>query len=74
MVDNCANPSCNKPFHYFRGGQLYVFTRRDQRIPGALPRVEHYWLCENCAVDMTVSLDVNGQAQIQPFHHGVAAD
>ncbi len=25
MISNCANPACNKPFHYLRGGRLYRF-------------------------------------------------
>jgi hypothetical protein len=25
MISQCANPACNKPFHYRRGGRLYRF-------------------------------------------------
>ncbi len=74
MVDKCANPLCNKSFRYFRGGRLYAFTRRDRRIPDSLPRVEHFWLCELCATEMTLSLDVNGQAQVHRLHRAACAD
>jgi len=28
MISTCANPACNKPFHYLRGGRLYRFDGR----------------------------------------------
>lgn len=73
MVTKCANPSCNNSFHYFRGGRLYAFERRDKRTPHVVPRIEHYWLCERCASDMTLFMNGDGQAQLQPLHHAAGA-
>ena len=28
MITACANPACNRPFHYLRGGRLYRFDLR----------------------------------------------
>ena len=57
MVDNCANPKCNKPLHYLRDGRVFTFN-----VPGAsvgangqrIPHIEHYWLCGDCAASMTL--------------------
>jgi len=52
MVNNCANPQCNKPLHYLRDGRIFVFD-----VPGDIlgpegkraRHMEHYWLCGDCS-------------------------
>ena len=51
MVNNCANPACNKPLHYLRDGRVFVFEVASAQL-GAdgkrLRHIEHYWLCGDC--------------------------
>ncbi len=57
MVNNCANPKCNKPLHYLRDGRVFVFDVASART-GAdgkrLRHLEHYWLCGDCSPSMIV--------------------
>ena len=70
MVNKCANPSCETRFLHFRGGKLFVFEPRD----GGSLRVEHFWLCEHCAPDLTVVVDRDGHPHVKSVHcdHRVA--
>ena len=57
MVNNCANPKCNKPLHYLRDGRVFVFEVASARVGpdgNRLPHIEHYWLCGDCAPSMVV--------------------
>ena len=52
MVNNCANPQCNKPLHYLRDGRIFVFDVLGDGIGADGKRsrhMEHYWLCGDCA-------------------------
>ena len=70
MVDNCANPKCNKPLHYLRDGRVFTFN-----VPGAslgpngqkLPRIEHYWLCGECSVSLTLEKLSEAGVQVLPM-------
>ena len=57
MVNNCANPECNKPLHYLRDGRVYLFEVSSARL-GAdgkrLRSLEHYWLCGDCSPALTL--------------------
>jgi hypothetical protein len=59
MVRKCLNPLCATSFHYLRGGKLFLVNshdyrggRKDVRHRGA----EYFWLCESCALKMTLNL------------------
>ncbi len=70
MISSCANPACNKPFHYLRGGRLYRFD-----APCGGGHSEHasnavyattasrcavfFWLCNECS--SRLSLKFNGR-------------
>ncbi len=57
MVNNCANPKCNKPLHYLRDGRIFVFEMTGARTgPDGkrLRHLQHYWLCGDCSVSMVV--------------------
>jgi len=67
MVSKCANPNCSTPFHYFREGKIFrveldgsgtVRPTGPQLVTesGKVPRLEHFWLCGNCASTMTLVL------------------
>ncbi len=57
MVNNCANPTCNKPLHYLRDGRVFVFEVASARTgPDGkrLRHLQHYWLCGDCSPSMVV--------------------
>ena len=63
MVSNCANPKCAKPLHYLREGRIFVFeVPTGVEGPGGkrMRRLEHYWLCGECAQTMVVQQSVDG--------------
>ena len=59
MVRTCLNPLCATSFHYLRGGKLFLVNSHDYR--GGQNYVHHrgaeyFWLCESCALRMTLNL------------------
>jgi hypothetical protein len=65
MVARCANPGCAAPFLYLHQGKLFrmesdvSFVSRNPGSPdpeGKKParRVEYFWLCRDCAAEMTL--------------------
>jgi hypothetical protein len=59
MVSHCANPNCQKPLHYLREGKVFLFTRKNpsKQDSKGFQRLEHYWLCGDCARDWTLTMD-----------------
>jgi len=63
MVSKCANPGCSAPFHYLRDGKVFQLQMENQPGPQLLrpakppARVEHFWLCGECAASMTLLVD-----------------
>jgi hypothetical protein len=63
MVSKCANPDCPAVFQYLRDGKVYRLEVQDfgdelmgdDRKPPK--RVEHFWLCGDCARTMRISFD-----------------
>ncbi len=63
MVSNCANPNCGKPLHYLREGRIFVFD-----VPTGIEgpngkrtrRLEHFWLCGECAQKMVMQQSAEG--------------
>ena len=59
MVAKCLNPHCEARFQYLRGGKLFHLDVRDYRggRKDVLHRgAEYFWLCDSCALRMTVDL------------------
>ena len=54
MVSECANPSCRKPFIYYRHGELFSVPRAIASATRAT--IEHFWLCQSCAECMTIEV------------------
>jgi len=69
MLSRCANPECGKPFVKLREGRLFVVERADQA--GSLrrkrPSIEHYWLCDECAITWTVAYDLTHGISVVPL-------
>jgi len=68
MVTKCANHECANEFHYLRNGRLFIVEVDDRShwlALGAQPagerkkphRIEHYWLCDECAPRLTLVID-----------------
>ena len=66
MLHKCANPTCLNPFRKLSEGRLFlvemeitdpvgrVRARADGRAPH---RIEHFWLCKDCAAVLTLSFE-----------------
>ena len=58
MLSKCANPACPKTLHYLRDGKIFKLEMENDVAPGkkSARRVEHFWLCGNCAQRLTIDL------------------
>jgi hypothetical protein len=79
MVSKCANPACSIQFRYWHEGQLYQIDRHttgkrsdskplsgppeDARLA---PRVEYFWLCDQCAAAMTLTFEEGKGVRLHP--------
>jgi len=66
MLHKCANPTCLNPFRRLSEGRLFLVemdipdaagrarTRADGRAPR---RIEHFWLCNDCAAVLTLTFE-----------------
>jgi hypothetical protein len=66
MLHKCANPNCSIPFRHLREGKLFLAEnehpprRRNGSLRVRTPsvrRIEHYWLCAQCAQQFTLAYD-----------------
>lgn len=85
MLSRCANPQCSKPFLRLRDGKLFLIETDRFRRPGefAMPpfvrakhpqrRVEHWWLCDDCAAEWTLVYDRENGVALSPLRQSVAA-
>ncbi len=64
MLHKCANPTCPNPFRKLSEGKLFLVEMEDgdprnrlrARSEGKIPhRIEHFWLCSDCASVLTLS-------------------
>jgi hypothetical protein len=73
VLSKCANPACFVPFRYLHEGRIFnIEIKTDLSIPTLHPRVEHFWLCENCARVMKVVWE-NGSVNTRPRHLALPA-
>jgi hypothetical protein len=61
MVSKCSNPGCSTSFRYLHEGKLFRMAVTANADSGADPgtkkssrRIEFFWLCEECAPQMTL--------------------
>lgn len=70
MISKCANPDCDARFRYLRSGKLFHFEVAVEPVATkysgtglrpvpkkAAQKVEHFWLCDECAASMTLKQD-----------------
>ncbi len=68
MVSKCANPQCSAEFYRLSDGKVFSIHSNPRLQASKKPaaRVEHFWLCSNCAAKMTVALDRNREVVVLP--------
>lgn len=85
MLSHCANTRCHKPFLRLREGKLFLvetdrLTKRGE--PSGPPfvrarqlqrRVEHYWLCDECAAQWTLIYDRDNGVALAPAKRPVTS-
>ena len=59
MLSKCANPGCAATFLYLHQGKLYRLDTNVEAVAGTSAkkpsrRVEFFWLCNQCAVEVTL--------------------
>lgn len=66
MLHKCANPTCLNPFRKLSEGKLFLvemgsgdpISRARNRGDGrASHRIEHFWLCNDCAAVLTLTFE-----------------
>jgi len=75
MLGKCANPSCEIPFRYLRGGKLFLIDLADTNCADGVDgfdrhpphRTTYFWLCGECSGKMSVAMSREGRAVIQPL-------
>src|SRR5689334_18579295 len=76
MLTKCANPLCSRPLHYLRDGKVYrVEIKEEMQENGSNPflvssrrksNLQHYWLCGDCMITMTLHFDERGNLSVVP--------
>ena len=66
MLQKCANPNCENPFRKLSEGKLFLVEKESdtpssagvRRWDGVAPhRIEHFWLCTQCASVLTLAFE-----------------
>jgi hypothetical protein len=80
MLSHCANLQCSKPFLRLREGKLFLVETQSETRPLGLPghtapwlrkpprRVEHFWLCDQCASIWTLIQDGTRGVALVPLN------
>lgn len=84
MLSQCANSQCARPFLRLREGKLFLVETDRLTKPGepvAPPfvrarkhqrRVEHFWLCDDCAEHYTLIYDRERGVALAPLPRAAA--
>ena len=85
MLSHCANAECHKPFLRLREGKLFLVETDRLMKPGtsSVPpfvrarqqqrQVEHYWLCDECAIQWTLIYDREHGVVLAPLKRAVTS-
>jgi hypothetical protein len=81
MLHKCANPACTAIFRYMREGKMFyveteLFSTPDTGRPHGerrkrSRRLEHYWLCDECCVHITLTFDQHKGILTVPLPDGI---
>lgn len=80
MISQCANPACDVPFHYLRGGRLYRFDIKSPSlpcndVPNAICSLKpshatvFFWLCEECSRNYSLRFNHRDGITLVPEPH-----
>ncbi len=76
MLSKCANPACAAPFIYLRDGKLFQINTAGgpQLVSDGRPpqRIEYFWLCGECAANMTLAFQRGKGVVTVPLHRELA--
>ena len=61
MLSVCSNPACATPFLYLKNGRLFRLEPDPRLRTAKSAQVEHFWLCRDCASEMTLRLREDGK-------------
>jgi len=64
MATKCTNPACLALFRDLERGRVFRVEIEVGASP--LPTTKYLWLCHDCAVSMTLCLDVDGGVNLLP--------
>jgi hypothetical protein len=75
MLSKCANPGCTATFLYLHQGRLFrLNVGSDIPVSSSLPhkaktvpRVEFFWLCSDCATELTVDCNQRTGIAVVPL-------
>lgn len=71
MLSKCANPACFARFRYLHEGRIFNIEVKGGSVSRPLqPKIEHFWLCEECAQVMKVVWE-DGAAITRPLHQAL---
>jgi hypothetical protein len=74
VLSKCANPACLARLHYLHEGRIFKLetsTVSSDRKGSPGRRIEHFWLCEDCAQTFTVVME-NGAVTTRSLHRQLA--
>jgi len=68
MLSKCANPTCFARFRYLHEGRIFNIdiAAASGNRQGHVSRIEHFWLCEDCAETHKVVWE-NGTVVTRPL-------
>ncbi|HZQ93703.1 MAG TPA: hypothetical protein VFA67_01760 [Candidatus Sulfotelmatobacter sp.] len=83
MLSRCANSQCGKPFLKLREGKLFLVEldrvmKAGETVPPPFVRarqqqrlVEHFWLCDECAIRWTLLYDREHGVTLMPLRRSM---
>jgi hypothetical protein len=81
MVSKCSNPRCSNPFRYLHEGKLFRMAvtsgatfEVDPGTKKSSSHIEFFWLCEECAPEMTLTFKHGIGVTTQPVSRAQAAE
>jgi hypothetical protein len=73
MLSKCANPGCSATFLYLHQGKLFRHENQangsenpDPSTKKLVPRIEFFWLCDDCASTMTLKYQKGAGITVVP--------
>jgi hypothetical protein len=75
MLNRCANPGCARRFRKLEDGKLFLVEVDIAEAAAGAGRfgrhLEHYWLCDQCASVLTLSIQQERGVVAVPLAHSM---